>query len=110
MTPFRSIDRVFGLFRWHENQKTQDLWQTVAIPEIERLQRKYGCRQVKDFELQVLHEKYIHGVDLLSQPRLYEKAIRLSRERNRLTIESLADTPLDLWVYQHPEPKILADL
>jgi glycosyltransferase involved in cell wall biosynthesis len=100
---FKSIDAVFGLFRWHENQKSQELWKTVALPEIERLQMMHSTRSVKPFELQVLHEKYMHGVDLISEPRLYEKAIRLSKERNRVARESLADTPLDLWVFQHPD-------
>lgn len=102
---FQSIDKIFGLFRWHENQKTQDLWQTVAVPEIEKLQQRYTCPSVKPFDLQVLYEEYMLGVNLLKQPRLYEKAVRLSRERTRIVHESLLDTPIDLWMYQQPEPR-----
>lgn len=101
---FKSIDAVFGLFRWHENQKTQDLWQTVAVPEIEGLQQKYLCKRAKDFELQVLLEEYMHDVNLIKEPRLYEKAIRFAKERNLVARESLADTPLDFWVHQTAEP------
>lgn len=105
---FESINSIFGLFRWHENQKSQDLWKTVALPEIERLQKKYSPTTVKEFDLQVLHEEYLHGVNLIKAPRVYEVAIRLQRQRQRFLHESLADTPLDYWVYQQPDEQLSA--
>jgi glycosyltransferase involved in cell wall biosynthesis len=96
---FRSLDRVYGLFRWHENQKSQDLWKQVALPEIASLHEKYGHQVMKELDMQDFHEQYDFGVSFNTNSRAFQLAVRLLRHKNDFAQGSLADTPLDYWVY-----------
>lgn len=96
---FESLDRVYGLFRWHENQKSQDLWKKVAIPEIASLHKKYTTQVQREIDMQNAHEQYDFGIILDKNSRLFHTVIRLSRNKDSYAQRMLADTPLDYWVY-----------
>lgn len=96
---FKSLEQVYGLFRWHENQKSQDLWKQVALPEIASLHQKYGLKVMQELDMQDVHEQYDFGVSFNQNSRAFQLAVRLLRHKNEYAQGSLADTPLDYWVY-----------
>ncbi len=96
---FKSLDQVYGLFRWHENQKSQDLWKQVALPEIAGLHQKYCDQVMQELDMQDVHEQYDFGVSFNTNSRAFQLAVRLLRHKNEFAHGSLADTPLDYWVY-----------
>lgn len=94
---FKSIDSVYGLFRWHEDQKSQDLWKTVALPEIASLQSRYCSRVMQEQEMQNEAELHDFGVNIHSEKWAFNLSIELWKRRNAFKQNAFADTPLDQW-------------
>lgn len=94
---FKSIDAVYGLFRWHEDQKSQDLWKTVALPEIAGLQTKYCDAVMHEMEMQNEAELHDFGANINSDRLAFGLAIELWKRRNTLMENAFSGTPLDQW-------------
>jgi glycosyltransferase involved in cell wall biosynthesis len=96
---FKSIDTVYGYFRWHENQKSQVIWRDVCLPEVEKIQMTYAGFATTTGDMQQLHESFYYGADLTKFPRQRFIAMRLWDEQLAYSRACLAGTPLDCWVY-----------
>ena len=95
-----SIDKVFGLFRVQENQKSLTIWRQTGLPEIAKLQEKYAGVSTRPGDMEALHESYYYGVDRIAHPHEHAVALRLWEAQTNSTRKSLADTPIDHWVFQ----------
>lgn len=99
---FLSVDSVFGLFRKHDEQKTEAAWVERGLPEIARLQQKYLGRIVQEMDMKLAYVAHYSGVnesDHLRQARLFAAMWGQIVRRNRL---ALGVAPLDVWTVGMP--------
>lgn len=97
---FESVNTVYAYFRWHEQQKSQAIWREVCLPEVDKIQTKYVGSATKSDAMQTLHDSFYFGTDERTFPHLHWTATRLWKLQEERTRSSLADTPLDCWVYK----------
>lgn len=99
---FLSVDSVFGLFRKHDEQKSEAAWKERGLPEIARLQLKYLGREVPEDEMKLTFVAHYTGLAPSEDTREFKlfKAMwgQLVR-RNRL---ALGVAPLDVWTLGMP--------
>lgn len=101
---FQSVDSVYGYFRWYENQKSADIWQSVGIPEIARLQSEYATVVLPEV-MQVKFMEHYYNINSSTDPDGYSKVHKLWSEEIRLKQQQFQFAPLDHWVIQRPDSK-----
>ena len=101
---FESVDSVYGYFRWYENQKSADIWQSVGIPEIARLQTEYSAVVLPEV-MQLKFMEHYFNINSSTDPDFYKKAQKLWNEEIRLKQKQFQFAPLDHWVFQRPDSK-----
>jgi glycosyltransferase involved in cell wall biosynthesis len=102
---FESIDAVFGYFRWYEEQKSVDIWETVGIPEIARLQTEYGLPVISSKSLQDKFMEHYFKVNRSTDPDKFDRCHKLWSEEIRVKQHLFQFAALDHWVIQRPNSK-----
>jgi hypothetical protein len=96
---FHTVDKVYGLFRWHPDQKSQAQFEKVGIPEIAKVHQKYLGETVDFKEQSALFEQYYAGPNRSTHRRaagLYDQIWRLETHIKRMVV---GRAPLDHWVF-----------
>jgi glycosyltransferase involved in cell wall biosynthesis len=96
---FHAVDRLYGLFRWYEDQKSKALFEKVGLPEIARLQEKYMGEVITTKRMFAIFEEHYSGVYRPDHPyaaHIYDVAWRLETHLKRMVI---GRAPLDHWVF-----------
>jgi hypothetical protein len=97
---FKSVDELYGLFRWHQDQKSQAQFEKIGIPEIARLHTSH-FGYAPDFYGQVSPdwEEYYFGVRRQTHRRaagLFDQVWGLETHVKRMV---LGRAPMDHWVF-----------
>jgi glycosyltransferase involved in cell wall biosynthesis len=97
---FEAIEKVFGLFRWQPNQKSLVIRNSVGLPEIAKLQEQYAGAVTHVADMQALFESFYFNVNQITNPKANRMASRAWDIQLQMLRQSLADTPIDHWVFQ----------
>ncbi|MBS1954409.1 MAG: glycosyltransferase [Cyanobacteria bacterium SZAS-4] len=100
---FRSVDSVYGYFRWYEGQKSTEEWVSTGLPEIAKLQREYfGINTPPDVMSDIFMEHYSTVSKLKNFDRFtfYDK---LWIEEVKLKQMLCRFAPVDHWVFKRPK-------
>lgn len=97
---FRSVDQVYGLFRWHSEQKSQQIYRTTGFDEIARLQREYIGGSVEPEEMADLYQTHFSGFNARENPDTAAVYSELREMELNLRRNVLSSAPLDHWVYR----------
>lgn len=96
---FLAVDKHYGLFRWHDDSKSNAAFENVGLPEIAKLQEKYLGKAVPTREMFALFEEHFNGVNRLRHPMaagIFDQVWTLESHLKRMV---LGRAPLDHWVY-----------
>ncbi len=99
---FLSVDSTFGLFRKHDEQKTEAAWTQHGLPEIARLQQEYLGRVVSEKDMQLSYVAHYMGIqqsEHFRQSKLFTQLWGQLVRRNRLVF---GVAPLDVWTVGVP--------
>jgi glycosyltransferase involved in cell wall biosynthesis len=96
---FQAVNELYGLFRWHEDQKSNSMFEQVGLPEISRLQEQYLGKAIEKKQMFATFEEHFSGANRLSNPRsagVYDMIWHLETHLKRMV---LGLAPMDHWVY-----------
>lgn len=96
---FLSVDEVFGLFRFYQNQKTTEQWWGTGLPEIEQVQRQYCDRPYLECEMDYASQQYYFGADPEREREVYLMARNLWNAFIEYKTTVLGTHPIDQWGY-----------
>jgi glycosyltransferase involved in cell wall biosynthesis len=99
---FLSIDSVFGLFRKHDEQKTEAAWKERGLPEIARLQTQYLGRTVSEKDMQHAYVAHYSGVGTNQDSREHQVYKAIWGQIVRRNVLALGVAPLDVWTVGMP--------
>jgi glycosyltransferase involved in cell wall biosynthesis len=97
---FAAIDKIFGLFRLHEQSKTVNNWLDVGYSEAKLLIERYTGRTIPILEM---YDHYFRHYFNLCRRNYQDEATILSvlwQEHVDFTKTVLGRAPLDLWGYR----------
>ena len=98
---FHAINRLYGLFRWYEDQKSNAIFEKVGLPEIAKLQKRYLGEAVPTQEMFSVFEEHYAGVNRLEYGEIasiYDVVWRLESHLKRMV---LGRAPMDHWVFSN---------
>ncbi len=98
---FDSLDHLYGLFRWYEDQKSRAIFESVGLPEIAKLQKEYLGRALEPKTMFALFEEHYAGVNRTDYPEIasiYDVVWRLEMHLKRMVV---GRAPLDHWVFSN---------
>jgi glycosyltransferase involved in cell wall biosynthesis len=96
---FVAVDRLYGLFRWYEQQKSHAVWEEIGLPEIASLQMRYLGYAVRPKMMNAIFEEHFSGANRLHNQHAYEVYKSFWNVQTRLKKISLGAAPLDHWVF-----------
>jgi len=96
---FEAVNHLYGLFRWHPDQKSNSLLEKIGLPEISRLQEQYLGKALEKKHMFAAFEEHFSGVNRIQHPRsagVYDMIWHLETHLKRMV---LGLAPMDHWVY-----------
>jgi hypothetical protein len=96
---FHAVDHLYGLFRWHSQQKSQTMYKTIGLEEIARIHEKFLGTKIPYNQMTALYEEHFSGINKLHHPETFNLYHRIWDLAVRSKQTKLGQAPLDSWVY-----------